>query len=60
VQVYEAAQQGVDLSKLASIRFEFEVDYMAQPGFDPNIFGKSPSRYPQDFGHLCLKTKHSD
>ena len=55
VQVFNAAQQGVDLSKLASIRFEFQVDYQAQPGFNPNIFGKDPRRYKQNFGKLCAK-----
>ena len=55
VTIYEAAQQSVDLSKLATIRFEFQVDWEQKPGFNPNIFGKDPGRYPQNLGKLCAK-----
>ena len=55
VQIFDAAQQGVDLTKLDSIRFEFQVDYQAKPGFNPNIFGKNASKYPQNIGKLCAK-----
>ena len=37
VQVYDAVAQGVDLSKLATLRFEFQVDYEAHSGINPNI-----------------------
>jgi hypothetical protein len=33
---------------------------MKQTGFNPNFFGKSPDRYPQNFGQLCRKAQHPD
>ena len=60
IQIFDAARQGVDLSKLASIRFEFQVDHEAKPGFNPNIFGKGPNRYPQNFGKMCAHEHEID
>lgn len=55
VRVYDATAQGVDLSKLATLRFEFQIDFEKHSGFNPNIFGKDPMRYSQNFGRLCAK-----
>jgi len=55
MKIYSASEQGVDLSKLVSVRLEFEVDYGQKPGFNPRIFGKDPSLYPQNLGKLCKK-----
>ena len=53
VKVFDAAQQGVDMSKLVAIRFDFKVAYQSNAGFNPNIFGKDPALYPQNLGKLC-------
>ena len=53
VTIFSADRQGVNLSKLSALRFEFQVEYQAQPGFNPNIFGKKPPLYPQNLGRLC-------
>lgn len=53
VQIFSPEQQKVDLKKLASIRFEFQVDYSQSPGYSANFFGKASPRYTQDFGALC-------
>ena len=44
VTVYDG--QGADFSKIASMRFEFQVDYKENRGFSRNIFGKD---YTQGF-----------
>ena len=59
VQVYNAKEQGVELARLETVRFEFLVDYQEQHGFDPHIFGKDPTRYRQSFGSLCKHNKKS-
>ena len=52
VAVSEAVQQGVNLSKLAKIRFAFNVEYGQTTGdFSPNFFGKDPDRYKQNIGN---------
>ena len=51
VAVDQPTQQGVDLSKLASIRFAFQVDYGSTGKFSRNFFGKDPDVYPQNFGY---------
>ena len=60
VQVFDPIQQKVDLSKLASIRFEFQVDYEEGPGFSRNLFGLDPDVYPQNFGTLCSDSPRFD
>ena len=55
VQVYSPEKQNVNMSKLVSLRFEFQVDYQQIPGLGYNFFGKSPELYPQNFGKLCNK-----
>jgi hypothetical protein len=48
IQVPSPSEQGVDLSKIAALRFEFQVDTQTAEGFNPNIFGKPPDKYPQN------------
>jgi len=47
IQIFEAASQGVDMSKLTAVRFEFQVDFGEVKGPPCDIFGKN---YPQDTG----------
>jgi len=60
VEVYDEAAQGIDLSKLVTLRFEFQVDFQKRDGFNPNIFGKDPKLYPQDVGKLCAHEHEID
>ena len=60
IQVYSASQQGIDMSKLASIRFEFSVDTGVKPGYSPKIFGRDPEMYPQGNTRLCATKSASE
>jgi len=61
VTVDKPTQQGVDLSKLASIRFQFQIDYRSTDGdFSRNWFGKDPERYPQDIAARCLPLQEEE
>jgi len=57
VAVDKPTQQGVDLSKLVSIRFAFHVDYGSTGDFSPNLFGKDPELYKQGLGYAGVSGK---
>ena len=62
VTISQAEEQRVDLSKLDSVRFMFEVENKQHDWFSPNYFGLDPSDYPQGksaTGTNCLPAKQA-
>ena len=53
VRIYDPVSQGVDITKLVAIRFEFKVTYGEIPGPLRTFFGKNVAQYPQNLGSLC-------
>ena len=52
VGVPQPAAQGIDMTKVDAVRFEFHVTYK-QAGFTMTYFGKDPKLYPQGLGSVC-------